>query len=230
MSNKDPMDFSAISRTSSKRLPSELEDELDPELEVELESKRSSIAFLAPLIISSKKSPPDEELVDLLEDEPDELESPNNESKRSSKSEPPVELEDLVEAVVVELLSSPPKTESKISSRSDPPVELEDLVEAVVVELLSSPPKTESTTSSRSEPPVEVDDDFGVVEVLLEVFESAYSPSPNTLSKRLSKYEPVVVDSPVLIEDELLVLTAAVFVTDDDSFDSESLPPAIKSI
>lgn len=198
MSNKDPMDFSAISRTSSKRLPSELEDELDPELEVELESKRSSIAFLAPLIISSKKSPPDEELVDLLEDEPDELESPNNESKRSSKSEPPVELE--------------------------------DLVEAVVVELLSSPPKTESTTSSRSEPPVEVDDDFGVVEVLLEVFESAYSPSPNTLSKRLSKYEPVVVDSPVLIEDELLVLTAAVFVTDDDSFDSESLPPAIKSI
>lgn len=192
------MDFSAISRTSSKRLPSELEDELDPELEVELESKRSSIAFLAPLIISSKKSPPDEELVDLLEDEPDELESPNNESKRSSKSEPPVELE--------------------------------DLVEAVVVELLSSPPKTESTTSSRSEPPVEVDDDFGVVEVLLEVFESAYSPSPNTLSKRLSKYEPVVVDSPVLIEDELLVLTAAVFVTDDDSFDSESLPPAIKSI
>lgn len=198
MSNKDPMDFSAISRTSSKRLPSELEDELDPELEVELESKRSSIAFLAPLIISSKKSPPDEELVDLLEDEPDELESPNNESKRSSKSEPPVELE--------------------------------DLVEAVVVELLSSPPKTESTTSSRSEPPVEVDDDFGVVEVLLEVFESAYSPSPNTLSKILSKYEPVVVDSPVLIEDELLVLTAAVFVTDDDSFDSESLPPAIKSI
>jgi len=198
LSNKDPMDFSAISRTSSKRLPSELEDELDPELEVELESKRSSIAFLAPLIISSKKSPPEEALVDLLEDEPDELESPNNESKRSSKSEPPVELE--------------------------------DLVEAVVVELLSSPPKTESTTSSRSEPPVEVDDDFGVVEVLLEVFESAYSPSPNTLSKILSKYEPVVVDSPVLIEDELLVLTAAVFVTDDDSFDSESLPPAIKSI
>lgn len=197
MSNKDPMDFSAISRTSSKRLPPELDDELDPELEVELESKRSSIAFLAPLIISSKKSPPDEELVDLLEDEPDELESPNNESKRSSKSEPPVELEDLVEAVVVELLSSPPKTESKISSRS--------------------------------EPPVEVDEDFEVVEVLLEVFESAYSPSPNTLSKRLSKYEPVVVDSPVLI-DELLVLSAVVFVTDDDSLDSESLPPAIKSI
>lgn len=197
LSNKDPMDFSAISRTSSKRLPPELDDELDPELEVELESKRSSIAFLAPLIISSKKSPPDEEVLDLLEDESDELESPNNESKRSSKSEPPVELEDLVDAVVVELLSSPPKTESKISSRS--------------------------------EPPVEVDEDFEVVEVLLEVFESAYSPSPNTLSKRLSKYEPVVVDSPVLI-DELLVLTAAVFVTDDDSLDSESLPPAIKSI
>lgn len=200
MSNKDPMDFSAISRTSSKRLPPEGDEEVVPELELELESKRSSIAFLAPLIISSKKSVPDEdeELEDLLEDEPDELESPNNESKRSSKSEPPVELEDLVEAVVVELLSSPPRTESKISSRT--------------------------------EPPVEADDDFEVVVALVEVFESAYSPSPKALSKRLSKNEPVVVESPVLEEDELLVLSIAVFVTDDDSLDSESLPPAIKSI
>mmetsp|Transcript_6376 Transcript_6376/g.7969 ORF Transcript_6376/g.7969 Transcript_6376/m.7969 type:complete len:428 (+) Transcript_6376:81-1364(+) len=143
LSNKEPIDFSAISRTSSKRLSPELDEELELELVDEFESKRLSIALLAPLIISSKKSPLDRELEVELEDESEELESPNNESKRSSKSEPPVELEDLVVAVVVEL------------------------------ELPSSPPKTESKISSRIEPLVEVDVDFEVAEVLVEEFESA---------------------------------------------------------